>query len=50
MEDEIKAISLGLDEICFTEHVDHGVKTDLNCNYIEYLKDLIDARKYIIIK
>lgn len=40
MEDEIKkAISLGLDEICFTEHVDHGVKTDLNCNYIEYLKE-----------
>lgn len=40
MEDEIKrAIELGLDEICFTEHVDHGVKTDLNCNYSEYLKE-----------
>lgn len=40
MEDEIKrAIELDLDEICFTEHVDHGVKTDLNCNYLEYLKE-----------
>jgi len=40
MEDEIKrAIELGLDEICFTEHVDHGVKTDLNCNYSQYLKE-----------
>ncbi|ASW43314.1 histidinol-phosphatase HisJ family protein [Clostridium isatidis] len=40
MEDEIKkAIALGLDEICFTEHVDYGVKTDLNCNYYEYRKE-----------
>ncbi|PRR80864.1 histidinol-phosphatase HisJ family protein [Clostridium vincentii] len=40
MEDEIKkAISLGIDEICFTEHVDHGVKTDLNCDYIAYIKE-----------
>lgn len=40
MEDEIrKAIEMGLNEICFTEHVDHGVKTDLNCNYKEYFKE-----------
>lgn len=40
MEDEIKkAISLRLDEICFTEHVDHGVKTDLNCDYKAYIKE-----------
>ncbi|QCX32617.1 histidinol-phosphatase HisJ family protein [Caloramator sp. E03] len=40
MEDEIKkAISLGIDEICFTEHVDYGVKTDLNCNYEAYIKE-----------
>ncbi|GFZ32382.1 phosphatase [Clostridium zeae] len=40
MEEEIKqAISLGLDEICFTDHVDYGVKTDLNCDYIEYIKE-----------
>jgi histidinol-phosphatase (PHP family) len=37
MEEEVvRAISLGLDEICFTEHVDYGVKTDLNCDYIAY--------------
>ena len=29
MEDVVKdAISLGLDEICFTDHVDYGVKRD----------------------
>lgn len=40
MEAEIKrSIALGLDEICFTEHVDYGVKTDLNCNYSEYRKE-----------
>lgn len=40
MEDEIeRAIELGINEICFTEHVDHGVKTDLNCNYYKYLKE-----------
>lgn len=31
MEDVIKdAISLGLDEICFTDHVDYGIKRDWN--------------------
>lgn len=40
MEDQIKkAISIGIDEICFTEHVDYGVKTDLNCNYTAYIKE-----------
>lgn len=40
MEDEVKkAISLGIDEICFTEHVDYGVKTDLNCDYTAYIKE-----------
>ena len=40
MEEEIRrAITLGLDEICFTEHVDYGVKTDLNCNYEAYIKE-----------
>jgi len=34
-----KAVILGIDEICFTEHVDYGVKTDSNCNYTEYLKE-----------
>jgi histidinol-phosphatase (PHP family) len=40
MEDLIKrAISLGINEICFTEHVDHGVKTDLNCDFDAYIKE-----------
>lgn len=31
MEDVIKAaIDLGLDEICFTEHVDYGIKVDID--------------------
>ena len=55
MEEVIKkAIDLGINEICFTEHVDYGVKNDVNsdnqksslsnkrvsnCNYINYIKD-----------
>lgn len=40
MEEAVKkAIFLGLDEICFTEHVDYGVKTDLNCNYEAYIQE-----------
>lgn len=32
MEDEIrKAISLGIDEICFAAHDDYRIKTDWNC-------------------
>jgi histidinol-phosphatase (PHP family) len=41
MEDAVKkSISIGLDEICFTEHVDYGVKTDLNCDYNAYIEEL----------
>ena len=33
MEDAVlHAIAVGLGEICFTEHIDYGVKTDLNCD------------------
>ena len=55
MEEVIKkAIDLGINEICFTEHVDYGVKNDVNsdnqnsslsnkrvsnCNYINYIKE-----------
>lgn len=40
MEEEVKkAIALGLDEICFTEHVDYGVKTTDNCDYPAYVKE-----------
>lgn len=41
MEEMIrKGIELGLNEIAFTEHVDYGVKTDLNCSYDEYFREL----------
>ena len=56
MEEVIKkAISLGINEICFTEHVDYGVKVDVNsdkeedylsnkrvsnCNYTDYIKEV----------
>lgn len=40
MEDLIKkSISLGLNEICITEHVDHGIKTVTNCNYEAYIAE-----------
>lgn len=41
MEDMIlRAVALGLDEICFTEHVDYGVKTVVNCDYPAYFAEL----------
>lgn len=34
MEDVIKdAIAMRMDEICFTDHVDYGIKDDRNCNH-----------------
>ena len=40
MEDMVlRAIHLGLDEVCFTEHVDHGIKTVLNCDYAAYFAE-----------
>lgn len=55
MEEVIKqAIKIGLEELCFTEHVDYGVKNEWqyendedlitdkrvhNCNYKEYIKE-----------
>ena len=41
MEDMVKkAVAIGLDEIAFTEHVDYGVKTDLNCGYEAYFEEV----------
>lgn len=40
-----RAIKLGLDEICFTEHVDYGVKTDTNCHYPAYMAELQRCRE-----
>ena len=46
MEEEVKyAIELGLNEICFCEHVDYGIKTDLNCPYAFYLKEIDRLKK-----
>jgi histidinol-phosphatase (PHP family) len=46
MEEVVKkSISIGLDEICFTEHVDYGVKTDLNCDYNNYIKEFKRCRE-----
>lgn len=46
MEEMIqKAISIGLDEITFTEHVDYGVKTDLNCDYESYFEEITSMQK-----
>ncbi|MBR6267833.1 MAG: PHP domain-containing protein, partial [Selenomonadaceae bacterium] len=37
MEEQIKrAITLGLDELCFTDHVDYGIKKDWDEGEIEY--------------
>jgi len=39
MEDCInRAISLGFDEICFTEHIDHGCPTSFCCDCDSYLE------------
>ncbi|MFV0243090.1 MAG: PHP domain-containing protein, partial [Lacrimispora sphenoides] len=40
-----RAILMGLDEIAFTEHVDYGVKTDLNCNYDLYFKEIEELKE-----
>lgn len=46
MEDAVqRAIALGLNEICFTEHIDYGVKTDLNCDCAAYQKELLRCRE-----
>ena len=61
MEEVVKkAISIGVEELCFTEHVDYGVKNEhnlkdgeegvrdkriFNCNYDEYLKEFERCKK-----
>lgn len=45
MEEAVKKwISIGLDEICFTEHIDYGVKIDLNCNCEAYIKEFLKCK------
>lgn len=46
MEEMVRqALILGLDELAFTEHVDYGVKTDLNCDYDAYGAELARLRE-----
>ena len=40
-----RAVLLGFDEIAFTEHVDHGVKTNLNCDYESYFKEIKEMKE-----
>lgn len=45
MEEEIKhAIKLGLDEICFTEHTDYGMRPDQQCEFPAFFKELERCR------
>ena len=45
MEDIIKkAITIGLDEICFTEHVDHGVKSYDSDFYKDYHDEFLRCK------
>lgn len=45
MEDVVKdAIKIGMDEICFTDHVDYGIKIDWDCGQeITYQKKMPNA-------
>ena len=46
MEEVVKiAIEKGLDEICFTEHMDYGVKTDLDHGSVDYQERLEHSLK-----
>ena len=40
-----RAILLGFHEIAVTDHVDYGVKTDLNCNYKSYFKEIEEMKE-----
>ncbi len=46
MEESIKqAIALGIQEVCYTEHIDYGVKTELNCDCEAYWKEIRRCRE-----
>jgi histidinol-phosphatase (PHP family) len=41
MQDQAEeAVRRGLEEIAFTDHVDYGVKTDLNCDYDAFFSEI----------
>ena len=39
-----KAVSLGFDEICFTEHIDHGHPSAFCCDCEDYLKGFLSTK------
>lgn len=46
MEDCVRhAIALGLDEICFTEHMDYGTPTSFWCDIPAYYKELMRCKE-----
>lgn len=46
MENEIrKAIEIGLDELCFTEHVDYGIPTVDQCDYDSYFEEFFRMKE-----
>ncbi len=46
MEESIKqAIARGIQEVCYTEHIDYGVKTDINCDCEAYWKEIKRCRE-----
>ena len=40
-----RAISLGFDEICFTEHIDYGCPTSFCCDCNVYLQGFLECKK-----
>ena len=46
MEDMVRrAVSLGLDEICFTEHTDYGIENLQNCDYDAYFSIITEMQQ-----
>lgn len=45
-----RAIQLGFDEICFTEHIDYGCPTSFCCNCDDYLNGFLEYKKMFIDK
>lgn len=46
LEEEVqRAIALGLEEICFTEHVDYGIKEYTEAFYQEYRTELMSCKQ-----
>lgn len=40
----LQAMAMGLEEICFTEHIDYGIQEDWNCDCDAYFRELERCR------